>query len=85
MNGSREIMQSKGIKEGEWVRMDCPNLHTTKKDGIIQFIHDFGELNKHIKWKLFSIPKMQGLLLKLEGYQFATSLDHGLLSHKIKH
>ena len=39
------------------------------------FISDFHELNKHIKHKPFPIPKIQDLLLKLEGFQHATSLD----------
>ena len=39
------------------------------------FISDFHELNKCIKCKPFPIPKIQDLLLKLEGFQHATSLD----------
>jgi Reverse transcriptase (RNA-dependent DNA polymerase) len=32
-------------------------------------------LNKRIKRKPFPLPKIQDLILKLEGFQFATSLD----------
>jgi hypothetical protein len=46
-----------------------------KKDGSVRFISDFRELNKRIKRKPYPIPKIQDLLLKLEGFQYATSLD----------
>ena len=36
---------------------------------------DFCELNKWIKRKPFPLPKIQDLLLQLEGFQYATSLD----------
>ena len=35
---------------------------------------DFRELNKRIKEKTFPIPEIQVLLLKLEGFKYATSL-----------
>ena len=38
-------------------------------------ISDFRELNKRIKRKPYPIPKIQDLLLKLEGFKYATSLD----------
>ena len=41
----------------------------------MRFILDFRELNKCIKCKPFPIPKIQDLLLKLEGFQHATSLN----------
>ena len=41
----------------------------------MRFISDFRELNKRIKRKPFPIPKIQDLLLKLEGFKYATSLD----------
>jgi hypothetical protein len=54
--------------------MGSTNLHNTK-DGTVRFISDFRQLNKRIKRKPFPIPKIQDLLLKLEGFQYATSLD----------
>ena len=41
----------------------------------MRFISDFCELNKCIKCKPIPILKIQDLLLKLEGFQHATSLD----------
>ena len=41
----------------------------------MRFSSNFCELNKHIICKPFPIPKIQDLLLKLEGFQHATSLD----------
>ena len=55
--------------------MGCTNFYYFKKDATVRFISDFCELNKCIKCKPFPIPKIQDLLLKLEGFQHATSLD----------
>ena len=41
----------------------------------MRFINDFWELNKRIRRKPFPIPNTQDMLLNLEGFQFATSLD----------
>ena len=41
----------------------------------MRFISDFRKLNKCIKHKPFPIPKIQDLLLKLDGFQHAMSLD----------
>ena len=55
--------------------MGRSNLSNTKKDKTVQFISNFCELNQRIKRKSYPIPKIQDLLLKLEGFQLATSLD----------
>ena len=47
----------------------------SKKDATVRFISDFCELNKCIEHKPFPIPKIQDLLLKLEGFQHAMSLN----------
>ena len=53
--------------------MGCTNFHHFKKNATVRFISDFHELNKCIKHKPFPIPKVQDLLLKLEGFQHAMS------------
>ena len=60
------------INRSEWA---APTFLIPKKDCSVRFISDFRELNKRIKRKPFPIPKIQDLLLKLEGFQYATSLD----------
>jgi hypothetical protein len=65
----------KKINHSEWA---APTFIIPKKDGSVQFISDFRELNKRIKRQLFPIPKIQDLLLKLEGFQYATSLDQNM-------
>jgi transposase InsO family protein len=62
----------KKINRSEWA---APTFIIPKKDGSVRFISDFRELNKRIKRQPFPIPKIQDLLLKLEGFQYATSLD----------
>ncbi len=62
----------KKVNRSEWA---APTFIIPKKDGTVRFISDFRELNKRIKRKPYPIPKIQDLLLKLEGFQYATSLD----------
>ena len=46
-----------------------------KKDSTVRFISDFRELNKRILRQLYPIPKIQDLLLRLEGFCYGTTLD----------
>ena len=62
----------KQVNHSEWA---APTFIIPKKDGSVRFISDFRELNKRIKRKPFPIPKIQDMLLKLEGFKYATSLD----------
>ena len=62
-------------KKKYWLRMGAPTFIVPKKNNTVRFISDFRELNKWIKRKPYPIPKIQDLLLKLEGFRYATSLD----------
>ena len=62
----------KKVNRSEWA---APTFIIPKKDGTVRFISDFRELNKRIKRIPYPIPKIQDLLMKLEGFQYATSLD----------
>ena len=62
----------KKVNRSEWA---APTFIIPKKDKTVRFISDFRELNKRIKRKPYPIPKIQDLLLKLEGFQYGTSLD----------
>ena len=53
----------------------APTFIIPKKNGTVCFISDLRELNKRVKRKPLSIPKIQDLLLKLEGFKYASSLD----------
>ena len=53
----------------------APTFSIPKKDCLVQSISDFCKLNKYIEQKPYPIPKIQDLLFKLEGFQYATSLD----------
>ena len=67
-----EIGVLKKVNRSEWA---APTFIIPKKDGSVRFISDFRELNKRIRRKPFPIPHIQDMLLNLEGFQFATSLD----------
>jgi len=61
----------KRINNSQWA---APTFIIPKKNSTVRFISDFRELNKRIKRKPYPIPKIQDLLLKLEGFKYATSL-----------
>ena len=67
-----EVGVLKKVNRSEWA---APTFIIPKKDGTVRFISDFRELNKRIKRKPFPIPKIQDLMLKLEGFTYGTSLD----------
>ena len=62
----------KKVNRSEWA---APSFIIPKKDGTVRFINDFRELNKRIRRKPYPIPNIQDMLLNLEGFQCATSLD----------
>ena len=65
----------KQINVSEWA---TPMFIISEKDATVRFISDFRRLNKCFKSNPFLIPKIQDLLLKLEGFQHATSLNLNL-------
>jgi predicted aspartyl protease len=67
-----ELRVLKKVNRSEWA---APTFIIPKKDGTVRFISDFRQLNLRIRRKPFPIPKIQDLLMKLEGFQYATSLD----------
>ena len=60
------------VNRSEWA---APTFIIPKKDKTVRFISDFRELNKRLRRKPYPIPKIQDLLLKLEGFTYATALD----------
>ena len=62
----------KKVNRSEWA---SPSFIILKKDGTVRFINDFRELNKRIRRKPYPIPHIQDMLLNLEGFMCATSLD----------
>ena len=71
----------KYIYHSEWVDR---TFIIPKKDKIVRFISYFRELYKRIKQRPYLIPKIQDLLLKLKGFQYATSLDLNMWYYHIK-
>jgi hypothetical protein len=67
-----EVGVLKKVNQSEWA---APTFIIPKKDGTVRFISDFRKLNKRIKRKPYPIPKIQDMLLTLEGFKYATSLD----------
>mgnify|MGYP000411856084 FL=1 len=67
-----ELGVLKKVNRSQWA---APTFLIPKKDGSVRFISDFRELNKRIKRRPYPIPHIQDLLLNLEGFKYATSLD----------
>jgi hypothetical protein len=67
-----ELGVMRKINRSEWA---FPAFTIPKKDTTLRYIADLRELNKQIKRKPYPIPKIQDMLLKLEGFLYATSLD----------
>lgn len=61
----------KKVNDSEW---GAPCFINPQKDSTIQFISDFKKLNKRIKYFPYPLPNIQELLMKLEGFQWATAL-----------
>ena len=53
----------------------APSFIIPKKDRTVRFVQDFRELNKRVKRFPCPLPKISGLLLKLEGFMCAMSSD----------
>ena len=60
------------VNRSEWA---APTFIIPKKDGTVRFISDFRELHIRIRRTPYPIPKIQDLLLKLEGFRYGTALD----------
>jgi hypothetical protein len=77
------------VSVGVLKRVNCsewgpPTFIIAKKDGTVQFISDFRELNKRVKRNPFRIPKIQDLLLRLEGFTYGALLDLNMGYYHIK-
>ena len=73
MNRVIKIGVLKKIDNSQW---RAPTFIIPKINGTVRFISDLRELNKTItKRNRFQSLTIQDLLLKLEGFQYATSLD----------
>ena len=68
----------KKANRSEWA---APSFMIPKKDKTVGFINDFRESNKRTKRTPHHLPKMQDMLLKLEGFTCATSLGLNMGCH----
>jgi hypothetical protein len=62
----------KKVNQSQWA---APTFMIPKKDGTVRFISNFRELNKRIRRVPYPILHIQDMLINLEGFRHATSLD----------
>ena len=60
------------VNKSEW---GMPAFTISKPDGSLRSLADSRKLNKLIRRMPYPLPKIQDLLQKLEGFQWATSFD----------
>ena len=53
------------------------------KSNRVRFLSSFRNLNKQLKQKPYSMPKINEMILKLEGFQYATLLDFNVVNYHI--
>ena len=64
------------LKESNDSEWGAPSFSQPKsKTKRIRFLSDFRNLNRQLKRKPYPMPKFCKMLLNLEGFQYATSLD----------
>ena len=70
MNSRLKVI--KKVNRSQW---GAPTFLIPKKDSTVRFISEFRELSKRILRQPYPIPKIQDLLLRLEGFRYGTTLD----------
>ena len=64
------------IKVANYKKLGAPSFAQPKpKSNRVRFLSEFSNLNEQLKRKSYPMPKINELLLKLEGFQYATSLN----------
>jgi len=69
------------VNHSEWA---APAFIIPKKDGSVRFISDVRELNKRTLRKPHPVPNIKDMLLNIEGFQWATSLDLNMGCYHIR-
>ena len=64
------------IDEENYSEQGAPSFAQTKaKTNFVRFLSDFQNLNRQLKRKPYPMPKISEMLLNLEGFKYASSLD----------
>ena len=72
----------KEANDSEW---GAPSFAQSKvKTDRVRFLSDFCNLNRKLKLKLYPMPKIREMLLKFDGFQYATALDLNMVYYCIR-
>ena len=73
--GTEQLFQLGVLKQVNLLEWGVPTFIQPKKNGTLGFLSDFRKLNERTRRKPLPIPKIQDMLLILEGFTYASSLD----------
>ena len=83
--GSRKTSKIRFLEEANDSEWGAPSFAQPKpKTNCVRFLSDFWNLNRQLRCKPYSMPKIREMLLNLEGFQYATSLDLNLFYYHIR-
>ena len=63
---------NKRAEGSQWV---APSFYQQRKDDRIRIVTDFRELNKRVLWKQYSLPKIQDVMRRQQGYKYFTKIN----------
>ena len=63
------------LRKGSDSMKASPTFIIPKSDNTDRFVSDFRKVNQRLVQKSYPIPKISGIMQKLEVFQYATDLD----------
>ena len=77
LKGELDRQETMGIIEKVYVPTEwcMPMFPRDKKDGTIRTVHDFRWLNKAIRRRIHTLPKIDDILMGMREYEYLTKID----------
>ena len=69
------VVPTRGTKKVNLLEWRSPTFIQPKYNGTVRLLSNFRNLNHRIRRKPFPIPKIQDMLLNMEGFTYVSSLD----------
>ena len=80
----KRLVKLGGLEEANDSEWGAPSFAQPKtKTNRVRFLSEFRNLKSKLKRKPYPMPRICGIILNLEGFQYATSLDLNILYYRI--